>query len=290
MKIKLLITLLFLGILSNSYGQSNLYLGPYTGSTGVIGRLSVSGGSAEVSLLNRKVNAYVEIPTLGERWVLYNDGTATDGRLRFWSGGDKASLTKEGAFYLGAVTSTAAAPGRFSLSGTSGELSLNNRSISYFVEAPTLGERWVIYNQGTATDGKLRFWSGGDKLVLTKEGRVGIGTSNPDDQLTVNGKIHAQEVKVDLSIPAPDYVFEDTYDLMPLTQVKEYITANKHLPEIPSAADMKQQGVDLGDMNMKLLKKIEELTLYQIELLKRIESLEQKDKARQSPVKDVLEK
>ena len=66
-------------------------------------------------------------------------------------------------------------------------------------------------------------------------------------------------------MPGPDYVFEKDYKLKTLTEVQKYITANKHLPEIPSAKNMEQNGVDLSEMNMKLLKKVEELTLYLIE-------------------------
>ncbi|MEM0942053.1 MAG: helicase associated domain-containing protein [Bacteroidota bacterium] len=69
----------------------------------------------------------------------------------------------------------------------------------------------------------------------------------------------------------PDYVFEPDYELRSLQETKEYISEYKHLPEIPSAKEMEANGVDLGDMNMRLLKKIEELTLHQIELLERLE-------------------
>jgi hypothetical protein len=84
--------------------------------------------------------------------------------------------------------------------------------------------------------------------------------------LTVNGKIHSKEVRVDLSIPAPDYVFEENYSLTPLDEVKAYIAQYKHLPEVPSAREMEKEGVNVGGMEMILLKKIEEMTLYMIEM------------------------
>ena len=93
-------------------------------------------------------------------------------------------------------------------------------------------------------------------------------------KLTVKGSIHSEGVKVDLNVPAPDYVFEPDYELRTLKEIKKYITENKHLPEIPSAVEIDKNGINLGDMNMRLLKKIEELTLYQIELLERLEKLE----------------
>ncbi len=97
-------------------------------------------------------------------------------------------------------------------------------------------------------------------------GNIGIGTTNPDSKLTVKGNIHAEEVKVDLSVPGPDYVFKEDYDLKPLEEVQNYIEEHGHLPNIPSATEMEENGIQLGEMNMKLLEKIEELTLYVIQV------------------------
>ncbi|MEO9802544.1 MAG: hypothetical protein ABJF04_04815 [Reichenbachiella sp.] len=109
-------------------------------------------------------------------------------------------------------------------------------------------------------------------------GNVGIGTSNPDSDalLTVKGAIHSTEIKVLANAGVPDYVFEEDYDLRTLHETKEYIQENKHLPEIPSASEIEVNGgFNVGKMNMMLLKKIEELTLYQIELLERLEKVEE---------------
>ena len=96
-------------------------------------------------------------------------------------------------------------------------------------------------------------------------GNVGIGTITPDEKLTVKGKIHAEEVRVDLSVPGPDYVFEKQYQLTPLAEIQKYISVNKHLPEVPSAKEMESNGINLSEMNMLLLKKVEELTLHLIQ-------------------------
>ena len=100
------------------------------------------------------------------------------------------------------------------------------------------------------------------------DGNVGIGTTQPDAKLAVSGQVHAQEVKVSVTVPGPDYVFEKDYKLTSLEEIKSYIDQNKHLPEVPSAKEMEKNGIQLGEMNMLLLKKIEELTLYVIELKK----------------------
>ena len=119
---------------------------------------------------------------------------------------------------------------------------------------------------------------GNEHLVITQTKKVGIGTTNPDSKLTVKGDIHAEEVKVDLSVPGPDYVFEEDYNLRSLEETEVYIKANKHLPEIPSAKEMEADGVQLGEMNMLLLKKIEELTLHAIEQEKRLANLDELEK------------
>ncbi len=126
-------------------------------------------------------------------------------------------------------------------------------------------------------------WSCDGVNMIYNNGNVGIGTSTPDQKLTVKGKIHTEEVLIDLNIPVPDYVFDDEYPLQEIEDVEEYVNKNKHLPEIPSAGEIEKTGLGVGEMNMKLLKKIEELTLYLIklnkenkELKKRIEKLELK--------------
>ncbi len=100
-------------------------------------------------------------------------------------------------------------------------------------------------------------------IVLDPNGNMGIGTVAPDSKLAVNGKIHAKEVKVDL-VGWPDYVFTKEYHLPTLKEVEQHILEKGHLQNIPSAKVVEENGVLLGEMNKKLLEKIEELTLYTI--------------------------
>jgi len=115
-------------------------------------------------------------------------------------------------------------------------------------------------------------------------GFVGIGTSSPDMKLTVKGKIHAEEVKVDLSVPGPDYVFKEDYPLRSLPEVQNYIQQHGHLPNIPPAREMETNGIYLSEMNMKLLEKIEELTLYSIQLLEKVNRLTEENKQQQQQI------
>jgi len=148
------------------------------------------------------------------------------------------------------------------------------------------GGKWLISgNQtavtvGTANPGvNLRFMSGADSermRIDAATGNVGIGTTSPNQKLTVNGTIYGKEVKVDLNVPGPDYVFEENYNLPSLTEIENYIKQNKHLPEVPSAKEMETNGINLSEMNMILLKKVEELTLHLIEMKKQMGAQEKR--------------
>jgi hypothetical protein len=103
-------------------------------------------------------------------------------------------------------------------------------------------------------------------MTIDVNGRVGIGTTDPQGyKLAVNGSAIAESMKVKLHGSWPDYVFKPTYVLLPLSDVKNYVDKYQHLPDMPSEADIAKDGIDLGEINKTLTKKVEELTLYLIE-------------------------
>lgn len=106
--------------------------------------------------------------------------------------------------------------------------------------------------------------AGADRMTLTAAGYVGIGTASPQGLLSVNGDIYAKRIKVTSSGWA-DYVFDSSYQLRSVEALDRFIQLNKHLPELPAAAEVAANGVDLGENHVALLKKIEELTLYIID-------------------------
>ncbi|MNQ86086.1 hypothetical protein D3C85_1012700 [compost metagenome] len=110
------------------------------------------------------------------------------------------------------------------------------------------------------------------------DGKVGIGTISPTNKLDVNGTIHSKEVKVDM-IGWSDFVFKKDYNLPTLAQVEKYISEKGHLENIPSEEEVLKNGINLGEMNARLLQKIEELTLYTIQQSKEIQDLKEKNKS-----------
>lgn len=123
-----------------------------------------------------------------------------------------------------------------------------------------LSELFFIHPEATkAYDGLL--------VQYNSSMNVGIGTNNVPNgyKLAVDGKVIAEEITIKLSEQWPDYVFEEEYPLMPINELEAYIKANKHLPNVPSEQEVGNNGVDLGEMNALLLRKMEEMTLYIIE-------------------------
>ena len=128
-------------------------------------------------------------------------------------------------------------------------------------------------------------WYYGDDLVIDGNGRVGINTPNTQGyQLAVNGSAICTQMVVKNYANWPDYVFDSAYRAMPLDTLSAYIAAHRHLPDMPSAEDIQKKGVDVGEMDKLLLKKVEELTLYVEELREENKTLTKEVEAmKQSP-------
>lgn len=124
---------------------------------------------------------------------------------------------------------------------------------------------FIGYNNTASTAGTIGIWTSGMGFTfnVARNGNVGIGTFYPQYPLSVNGIIQAKEVLVNTGWS--DYVFDPKYRLKPLQEVASYIQANHHLPDIPSAKEVETKGINLGEMQSKLLAKVEELTLHMIE-------------------------
>jgi len=124
-------------------------------------------------------------------------------------------------------------------------------------------------------------------LSVGANGGLAIGTTNTQGyKFAVNGDAILTKVKVRQFGSWPDYVFHPHFQLMPLNELEMYLQQNKHLPDVPSAKDVEDKGLDLGDTESILLKKIEELTLYVIDINKKLEKLSEENAALKKKLED----
>ncbi|OHT43466.1 hypothetical protein [Flavobacterium tructae] len=157
-----------------------------------------------------------------------------------------------------------------------GQIQLKNSSKT----ANGTASSWNIYNMTGPYGNSLQFWAydnlacveGGmcsNRFTIMDNGNVGIGAGNPTNKLDVNGTIHSKEVKIDMT-GWSDFVFKKDYNLPTLKEVEKHIAEKGHLENIPSEEEVLKNGINVGEMNAKLLQKIEEMTLYMIEQNKKI--------------------
>lgn len=133
-------------------------------------------------------------------------------------------------------------------------------------------------NNGTGADLSIQREGGNLLLCGTEDGSVGIGISNSNNMptgylLAVDGRIIAEEVRVELSGNWPDYVFEEDYNLLCIDELANYVEEKGHLPGIPSAREIEEEGLNMGDMQRRMMEKIEELSLYVIQLSEENETI-----------------
>jgi hypothetical protein len=217
----------------------------------------------------------------------YRDGSDSSGAIVFFTSNTGSSLERMKIDRLGNIgigTSNPAAPldiqrpvnitganSHFYLRQSAGgsfgvKLSMDNTAL-------TGGKNWELINtsdDASEGGGKFFFFNRTDSkygLVMDSDGNTGIGTLHPTQKLSVNGNIAARKVIITQTVWS-DYVFASDYKLRSLGSLEAFIKQNHHLPDIPSAKEVEEKGISVGDNQALLLKKIEELTLYIIDLKK----------------------
>jgi hypothetical protein len=146
---------------------------------------------------------------------------------------------------------------------------INNQKKYWFMAKPSVGFAYAMYSPDDG--GWFTTWKTGTGDMILHKGKLGIGTTNPSHKLSVAGTINSEEIIVEENVGA-DFVFEASYDLPSLQDIEAFIEQNQHLPGIAPASQMIEEGVKVGELQMQLLQKIEELTLYVIEQQKLIEA------------------
>ncbi len=198
-------------------------------------------------------------------------GTVTNHIFRLNAGGQgKLHIWPDGNVMVG---SNADAPiGKFTVHTPNNSIGITHISDGGIILNTTVGG--ISAAIGTNSNHAMRIVANSMAVInIEPDGNVGIGTTNPAGyRLAVNGKIRAKEIVVESGWA--DHVFHQDYKLTPLTEVEAYIQQHQHLPNIPSSEEIETSGLHVGDVQMKMMEKIEELTLHIIALNKRIESLE----------------
>ena len=226
--------------------------------------LEVRTGNVQVTSGNLFVGDYFDTSLNNYFKLRINDGGQI---IRGDFPSIKFKLNESGEWPRFSDLGVAGANGHFSRHAVKGDLVLrlggNNQNKMIFTNA---GGGDIVFSTDSWNDNKIR-------MSIKPNGSVGIGTRNPGGwKLAVNGKIRSKEIKVETAWS--DFVFENDYDLPTLKEVEKQIKEKGHLKNIPSAEEVSKNGIFLGEMNAKLLQKIEELTLYLIQQEKRIKKLE----------------
>jgi hypothetical protein len=183
---------------------------------------------------------------------------------------------------LGAISPTTQLhmTGDFTMQSSNPIIQLKNAAATNIGFMQTINDDMQLgTNSGNATGTLILRTNGGNRLYVNPTGQVSIGTSVPavGYLLSVNGRAMVEELKVQLSQNWPDYVFADNYKRKSFEELRNYIAVNKHLPNIPAASELEKNGVELGDMQRRMMEKIEELTLYVLDLEQKVNQLKKSE-------------
>ncbi|HNP24189.1 MAG TPA: hypothetical protein PKM63_04085 [Panacibacter sp.] len=264
------------GTSSNWYSTGNFALMPYGGS-GFVGigtatpatKLQVFTGDASYGLTH--TNGVVTVGSyVGNNggWL----GTKSNHPLYFFTNNSTALMTITTAGSVGIGTISPATKFQLQTADASYGITHTNGTVTVGTYVGSSGG-WIA----TKSNSPLYFCTGllaqngSAQMTLLLNGNVGIGTLNPSYKLSVNGTIQAKEVRVETGWA--DFVFEKNYKLRSLSEVENYINENNHLPDLPSAKEMQADGLPVAETETKMMQKIEELTLYVIQLQKEIDQL-----------------
>jgi hypothetical protein len=260
------------------YFSDDLTIGPENSTIGMGKRISFGYNGNTDPLWIGRYNVGSDVTEM--RVNISDDGQATD---RFLVGFQPYSAPWYTALAVGANGQTVIGSGCRIYSGaydgvaSYGDFRTNTGSGNMVLSAPA-NSLFLNYDHGT---GGVNFCDGASNIVARVEangggyfnGNVGIGTADTKGyKFAVSGSAIFVKVVVK-ALPWPDYVFHANYRLRPLPEVEQYIKQYQHLPEMPSAEDVEKNGLDVGDNQAALLKKVEELTLYMIEQQKEIAAL-----------------
>lgn len=304
-----LLTLLFTGIITCSFSQSNTL--PSSGNVGIgttspTERLTVNGSARIDSTLTVRDSMVVD------RGAHIGSDLQVDG-----------NATLEGSLTLNALRDSTLEEDAVLLIDGNGTVKSAGSSLRSLVYSDSEFIPCKDENGGNTTPASPVWLNGPGKLYTSHhcvpDVRVGIGQNDPDSKLHIttaldknthpliidkniqgsptpfklleldnNGLLYAREIKVNLDA-WPDYVFDSNYPLMPLSELQAFVQKNNHLPNVPSACEMEEQGINVAKSNVMLMEKVEELTLYMLQLKEQLETQKQLLQQQQELINELQE-
>jgi hypothetical protein len=216
----------------------------------------------------------------GEIWLKDDNGSRT---IKLDGNGGDASLTTDGLLQLGLTGNLNLVLDNNEITardgGAAAPLFLNPNQGNVVIGRTTeLSPASRLQVESDSGQDALRVRVGtATKLYVAGDGRVGINTTDlaAGYELSVRGQVIVEELVVQSSASWPDYVFADDYDLMSLDELEASIKENKHLPGVPKASQVEAAGITVGNMQRRMMEKIEELTLYVLQQNKRLGAQEE---------------
>lgn len=241
--------------------------------------------SSDIRIGQGQTNSYLKVNSANHEWWTGVGHIGGDGRFVIYDqtlNAQRFTIGTDGNVGIGTLPLSGA---KLEVAGTiknSSDILMGGSQANSYLKVNTANQEWWAGVGVNSGDGKFVVYDRtADKcrLIIEKNGYVGIGTGtavSADAMLTVNGTIHAKQVNIDLTGSLADFVFKKDYKLMDLKEVENFVNKNSHLPEIPSASEVAANGMNIGEMQNKMLQKIEELTLYVIQQQKEIDELKKK--------------
>ena len=210
----------------------------------------------------------------GRQWAIISSGggPAPAGNFSIWD--DTASSSRLTIDALGNIGVGTSSPGmKLDVRQTAADS--NNYGIYSYANGAGINNYGAYFDASGAANNYALYTNVGNVVLAATNGNVGIGTSNPSQKLSVNGTIRAKEVIVETT-GWSDYVLTKTYALAPLSEVEKHINESGTLPGMPSEREVVSHGIGVGEMQAKLLAKVEELTLHLIAQEKKIDEQQSK--------------
>jgi hypothetical protein len=255
---------------SNPSGQFETYTDGYR-------RLAVSYPSSSETRLSLGANAFINQHANNEELSINQQYGS--GKITFYTGypnSEKMRITASGNIGIGTVNPQA----NLSIkSGSNVDAEINSLPEGIDIQS---------FNRTSNTYGYISFKTnaGNESMRILNTGQICVGCLVPGTyKMAVDGAMAARSLRITQTAGWADYVFDKKYNLRPLDEVEKFIQENQHLPDLPSATTVAREGIDVADMQAKLLSKIEELTLYVIELKKEVETLKKKQSKKSSSKK-----